>query len=379
MKIFLVGTAYPLRGGIAHYVALLYNQLKSMGHEVHIISFKRQYPDFLFKLLFPGKTQHDPSQEIIELPSHALIDSINPISWFKTFRHIKRERPHLVVYKYWMPFFAPAYGTIVLLTKLFTATKSVFIADNVIPHEKTPLIDPLLTKWALWQVDHFIVQSEAVKKDLLQYRPQAKFQQVPHPVFEIFKSHFTTQQARQQLKIQSDEKVILFFGYVREYKGLNYLIEALPIVLKQMKVRLLIAGEFYDDETKYRQLITTLALEPYIILKADYIPNEEVGLYYAAADVVVLPYVSATQSGIIQIAYNYNKPVITTNVGGLPEVIREGETGFIVPAKDVSALAAAIVKFFYLQGNVDFAQYIESHKQQYSWERLAGAIINAVN
>lgn len=374
MKIFLVGTAYPMRGGIAHYMALLFEKLKSMGHELKIISFSRQYP----QLLFPGKTQQDNSQEVIELPSIPLIDSINPISWLRAFWHIKREKPDLVVYKYWMSFFAPSYGTIVLLTKLFTRTKSAYIGDNIVPHEKIPVIDSLLTKYALWCVDYFIVQSDSVREDLLHFKPQAKFKQVPHPVYEIFKTNFSKEAARQKLAIADDEKVILFFGYVRAYKGLNYLIDALPGVLKQLKVRLIIAGEFYDDEKKYRQQIAGLKLEPNIILKSDYIPNEEVGLYYGAADVVVLPYVTATQSGIVQIAYNYDKPVITTNVGGLPEVVLDGKTGYIVPAQNAQALVDAIIQFYHENDSIDFAGNIREHKKQYSWDRLAGAIVKFV-
>lgn len=374
MKIVLVGTAYPMRGGIAHYVALLYQKLKQLGHEVQIVSFKRQYPAFLF----PGKTQQDNSQEVIELPSIPLIDSINPITWFKTFRYIKKQKPDLVVYKYWMPFFAPCYGTIVLLTRLFTRSKSVYIGDNIVPHEQIPVVDYLLTKWALWKVDYFIVQSETVQKDLLKFRKRANYKLVPHPVFEIFQENYTMESARNRLKIGLDEKVVLFFGYIRAYKGLNYLIDALSAILKWQPVKLIIAGEFYENEEKYRQQIKDLDLESHIILKADYIPNEDVGLYYAAADVVALPYISATQSGIIQIAYNYNKPVITTNVGGLPEVIEEGQTGFVVPAQNAQMLAAAIIRFFKIKGGINFTENIQKYKQRFSWENLARGITDFI-
>ncbi|HOT95985.1 MAG TPA: glycosyltransferase [bacterium] len=370
MKIILVGTAFPMRGGIAHYMALLYKKLTEMGHTVEIVSFKRQYPAFLF----PGKTQQDTSQQIIELPSLPLIDSINPLSWIRTFLYIKKQAPDLVVYKYWMPFFAPAYGTIVLLTRLFTRTKSLYISDNIIPHEQIPVIDWLLTRWGLWKVDYFIVQSQTVKNDLLKYKPRAAFRQVPHPVFEIFTANYASTEARTRLHLGADEKVLLFFGYIRAYKGLGYLIDALAEVRRQLPVRLLVAGEFYEEEEKYRQQIHTLHLEEAILLKADYIPNEEVGLYFAAADVVVLPYISATQSGIIQIAYNFDKPVITTNVGGLPEVIDAGRTGFTVPARDSHALANAILHFFQIRDQVDFQECIRLHKRNYSWENLAKAI-----
>ncbi len=374
MKIFIVGTAYPLRGGIAHYVALLYQQLTAMGHAVEIISFKRQYP----RWLFPGKTQADQSQAVVPIPAKPLIDSINPFTWFKTFRYIYHARPELVIYKYWLPFFAPCYGTIVLLTRLFTKTKSLFIGDNIVPHEKIPLVDWALTHWALCAVDYFIVQSAAVRRDLLTFKPQANFAEIPHPVYEIFQENYTQSQARQRLNLAARERVLLFFGYVRPYKGLNYLLDALPEVLAEMPVKLLIAGEFYADEAQYRQQIEQLGLWPHVLLKSDYIPNEEVGLYYAAADVVVLPYITATQSGIVQIAYHYNKPVITTNAGGLPEVIAEGRTGFIVPTRDSKALARAITHFFKVRETIDFAQNIAEHKKQYSWERLAQAIIHFV-
>jgi len=370
MKIILVGTSFPMRGGIAHYVALLYRKLVEMGHEVQIISFKRQYPD----LLFPGKTQQDNSQQAIELPSHPLIDSINPVSWIRTWLHIRKLKPDLVVYKYWMPFFAPCYGTIVLLTRLFTRTKSLYIGDNIVPHEQIPVVDWLLTKWALWKVDHFIVQSQTVENDLLRFKPRARFRQVPHPVYEIFTADYTQQTARTRLNLADDEKVLLFFGYVRAYKGLHHLIAALPEVLSEMPVRLLIAGEFYEDEEKYIQQIKELGLEQAILLKTDYIPNEEVGLYFTAADVTVLPYLSATQSGIIQIAYNFDKPVITTDVGGLPEVIEPGKTGFIVPAADNHALAQAIIRFFRAREGTDFPGYIKTYKKRFSWENLAEAI-----
>jgi len=279
-----------------------------------------------------------------------------------------------VVYKYWMPFFAPCYGTIVLLTRLFTRTKSLYIGDNIVPHEQIPVVDWLLTKWALWKVDYFIVQSQTVENDLLRFKPRARFRQVPHPVYEIFTADYTQQTARTRLNLADDEKVLLFFGYVRAYKGLHHLIAALPEVLSEMPVRLLIAGEFYEDEEKYIQQIKELGLEQAILLKTDYIPNEEVGLYFTAADVTVLPYLSATQSGIIQIAYNFDKPVITTDVGGLPEVIEPGKTGFIVPTADNHALAQAIIRFFRAREGTDFPGYIKTYKKRFSWENLAEAI-----
>ena len=371
MKIIIIGTAYPMRGGIAHYVALLYKILVKRGHVVKIISFKRQYPS----LFFPGKTQQDTSQEIESLPSDPMLDSIGPLSWIRTFWTIKKYGADLVIFKYWMPFFAPCYAAISFLTRLFTKTKIMYLCDNIIPHERR-IEDRLLTRIGLWNVHYFIVQSETVKNDLLYFRSNANYKEVPHPVYEIFSNKYTFEQARAHFNLSSKDKVILFFGYIRKYKGLHILIDAMQSVLQQMPVKLLVAGEFYDSEEKYREQIKQLYLENSVFVFDSYIPNEEVGLYYSAADVVVLPYLSATQSGIIQIAYNYNKPVITTNVGGLPEVVAEGKTGFIVPAKDAEALAQAIVKFFKIKNKKSYAEHIKEFKKQFSWDRMATEIEN---
>jgi len=358
-----------MRGGIAHYVALLFQKFIERGHDVKIISFKRQYPS----LFFPGKTQQDTSKEVVSLPSEPLLDSIGPLSWIRTFLAIHRFAPDLVIFKYWMPFFAPCYAAISFLSRLFTRAKLVYICDNIIPHEKR-LEDRLLTHLGLWNIHYFIVQSAAVRVDLLKFKPDAKFKEVPHPVYEIFSNPFSREQAREALKFGKDDKVLLFFGFVREYKGLHILLWAMPAVLSQMPVKLIVAGEFYDDRSRYFDLINELHLESVVSVFDEYIPNEDVGMYYSAADVVVLPYISATQSVIIQIAYNYNKPVITTNVGGLPEVVKEGETGFVVPAEDPESLARAILMFFKQRESIPFQTNIAEFKKQFSWDRMASEI-----
>ncbi len=365
----ILGTSYPMRGGIAHYVALLYKALIRRGHQVQIISFKRQYPT----IFFPGKTQQDLSKEIEPIPSKPLLDSIGPLSWITTFIEIYRFKPELIIFKYWMPFFAPSYACIAFLTTLITRTKVLYICDNIVPHEKKPG-DTWLTRLALSFVDYFIVQSEIVREDLLRFRASANYKKVPHPVYEIFQQNYTSDQARQKLGIANDEKVLLFFGYVRSYKGLAYLIDALPLLQKKLKIKLLVAGEFYEDKKKYERQIENLSLKPSVIMFDNYIPNEEIGLYFAAANVVVLPYVSATQSGIVQIAYNYNKPVITTDVGGLPEAVTQDVTGVVVPAKNIQALAQAIIRYFEGNKEMQFSENIQKQKGEYSWERLAMAI-----
>ena len=358
-----------MRGGIAHYVSLLYKKFIERGHDVKIISFKRQYPS----IFFPGKTQQDLSTEVVELPSQPLLDSIGPISWVRTFLEIKHYKPDLILFKYWMPFFAPCYAAVSLLTRIFTKTKIAYVCDNIIPHEHR-IEDKILTKLGLWNVHYFIVQSKVVKEALLLFKPNAVYKEVPHPVYEIFSNEFTREKSRAKLNLDKNEKVILFFGFIRKYKGLHNLIQSMPKILAETKAKLLVAGEFYDDREKYFEQIAKLGLKDSISVFDDYIPNEEVGLYFNAADVVVLPYVTATQSGIIQIAYNYDKPVITTNVGGLPEVVEEGKTGFIVPPEDSDKLAEAILNFFKVKDSINFEENIQEYKKQFSWDRMAEEI-----
>lgn len=374
MKIVIVGTSFPMRGGIAHYVALLYKKFIERGHEVKIVSFKRQYPS----IFFPGKTQQDTSKEVVSLPSKPILDSIGPLSWVRTFLAIYRYQPDLVIFKYWMPFFAPSYAAVSFLTRLFTKTKLMYICDNIIPHEHR-IEDRFLTRIGLWNIHYFIVQSESVKKDLLKFKPAANYREVPHPVYEIFSDQYTQEQARKELKLGKEERVILFFGFIREYKGLHILLKAMPFVLEKMDVKLLVAGEFYDDSKKYFDLIKNLNIENAVFVFDEYIPNEDVGLYYSASDVVVLPYISATQSGIVQIAYNYDKPVITTNVGGLPEVVEEKMTGYIVPAENPELLARAIIEFYRKKDQINFMENIREFKQQFSWDRMAREVEEFMN
>lgn len=364
MKITILGTAYPMRGGIAHYVALLSEHLKK-NHKVNVISFSLQYP----KILFPGKTQEEKGEETIKVTGKPLMNTINPFSWFRTAFHILKDKPDLLIFKYWMPFFAPCYGTITLLTKIFNRKIKVFyVCDNIIPHEKRPG-DMLLTKYAFMTVDGGIVQSDAVERDFLSLFPDKKFINTPHPVYTIFGNIISKDEAKKYLNI-TDEKVILFFGYIRAYKGLDILIDAMPEILKQIKLKLVVVGEAYENDDKYKKQIEKLGLSNNIILNTDYVPNDEVGKYFSAADVVVLPYKSATQSGIVQIAYNFDKPVIATDVGGLAEVVLNEKTGFIVEPDSPEKLAEAVVRFYTENKEKEFVENVRLEKQKYSWERM---------
>jgi glycosyltransferase involved in cell wall biosynthesis len=368
VKIVLVGTAYPMRGGIAHYVALLYQTLQARGHDVQVLSFKRQYPSFLF----PGKTQKDHGKELIPVESKPLLDSINPITWLSAFFWIQKQNPDTILFKYWMPFFAPCYAILSFLSKVFLNIRILYLCDNIIPHEKN-FLDEILTRIGLGFTDAFIVQSNQVRDDLLAYKPNASFRYAPHPVYTLFPPPVSKREARDHLGI-AEKHVLLYFGYIRRYKGLKYLIEAMPSVIERLPVHLLVCGEFYEERQETLSRIRELGLESRITILDRFIENEDVGIYFCASDLVVLPYVSATQSGIVQIAYHYNKPAVVTCVGGLPEVVHDGQTGFVVPPKDPDALARAILRYYKERCEKHFLKNIALEKKKYTWDRMAEAI-----
>ena len=364
MKIVILGTAFPLRGGIAHFNALLAEHL-SKRHFVDTITFKRQYP----KILFPGTSQDEQGGGITAPPAPQLIDSINPLNWLSVAAEVRKRKPDLIIFKYWLPFFGPCFGTIAKYAKKGSSMKAIYICDNIIPHERRPG-DLAFTKYAFAQADGFIVQSDAVERDLKKYFPKARYRKVAHPVYENFGKGIPKDDARKALSITS-KKTILYFGYVRAYKGLMVLIEAMKDL---PDVHLLAVGEFYDDEAKYRNRVAELGLAERITFVSSYVPNEDVGRYFSAADAVVLPYLSATQSGIIQIAYNFDKPVIATNVGGLAEVVIDGKTGFIVPPNDPKALAAAIGRYYNERREKEFSSNVYTEKKKYSWSNFTESI-----
>jgi glycosyltransferase involved in cell wall biosynthesis len=366
VRIVLVGTAYPLRGGIAHYIALLSETLRRRGHDTAVLSFRRQYPSFLF----PGKTQKDGGKERIPVRAFPLLDSVNPVTWIRGLLWLKSFRPDLVVFKYWMPFFAPCYAALAAGLRAL-GVPAVFLCDNVVPHE-TGFLDVLLTRLALRFPDAFIVQSESVRSDLLRFRPGARFRLVPHPVYDIFPPAVSRAAARRGLGL-NDRRVILFFGYIRAYKGLAVLLDAMPEILRRLDVRLLVCGEFYEGRGESVDRIHRLGLERSVTLIDSFIPNEKVGEYFCAADAVVLPYLSATQSGIVQIAAHYDRPVIATAVGGLPETILDGKTGFLVPPNDKEALAGAVVRFYRERRGRAFEAAVRREKVRFSWDRMAEA------
>ena len=367
MNITIVGPAYPLRGGIAHYNALLAEAL-GKHHTVNTITFKRQYPS----LLFPGKTQRESGDTPSTPPAPELVDSINPLNWISVGRKLKRERPDLVILRFWLPFFGPCFGTIARRARSNGHTKVLYICDNVLPHEHRPG-DRMFTRYAFSAADYFIVQSAAVERELKAIHPGASYRYAAHPVYNIFGTPIDKRAARKSLGI-SDDRVILFFGYIRRYKGVHTLIEAMHRLPPALPVRLLIVGEFYEDEAPYRAQVEALGVSSRVTIVPDYVPTSRVREYFSAADAVVLPYISATQSGIAQIAYNFDKPVITTNVGGLAEVVKDGHTGYVVPPEQPDLLADAIARFYGENAEQRFVSAVRQEKLKYTWENLVAAI-----
>jgi glycosyltransferase involved in cell wall biosynthesis len=341
-KIVIVGPAYPLRGGNALFVAHLFDSLK-VDHDVTVVSFKRLYPT----LLFPGTTQMNVSRDPVKTtPSRQIIDSMNPVTWFRAARWISRRsrRPDLVIFTWWNPFFGPCHGVIARLVKRMARSGIVFVCENVVSHENR-WVDRFLTRFALSAADYFMVLSEVVAQRIQSLFPDVPLRKAALPIYDCYRST-SVDRAAVRARLGLTRKTLLFFGYVREYKGLAYLIRAMPLIVPEVDVELLIVGEFYDDRAKYDGLVRDLGLGDRVKIVAEHVPDEAVGDYFAAADLAVLPYVSATQSGITQVAYAFGLPVVSTDVGGLPEVVRDGETGYIVPSRDESALAAAIVRYF---------------------------------
>lgn len=376
-RIILVGPAYPYRGGNALFVAHLYEAL-SKSFDIEVINFTRLYP----QLLFPGTRQEDVSKVPIKKhPSTRLIDSINPLTWIKTANYIKAKRPDLIAFIWYQPFFGFSIGTIAKILRKQFKGKILFITENIISHESM-FYDRILTRYALSSADKFLVLSDVVEKGIRSMYPDKKVFRSTLPIYDCygFDNSLSKTDARKKLGLTDDKKVLLFFGYVRAYKGLMNLIEAMPILLREdEKYFLLIVGEFYESKDKYFEKIKELNIQNNVLIIDEFVPNEEVGIYYSAADVVVLPYNSATQSGILNIAYGFKKPVVVTNVGGLPELVEDGKTGFIVEPKNPEALAEGIKKYFSASNIVDFSKNIETFVKKNSFMTIEWVFSEILN
>lgn len=377
MRLALIGPVYPYRGGIAHYTTMLYRTLMDMGHEVLLVSFKRQYPQWLF----PGQSDRDPTTiQPLALPdAHYWMDSLNPFSWVGTFKRLRRYQPDGIVLQWWTPFWALPWIVLGVLNRLLGRRPLIFICHNVLPHEAKAW-DVQIAKAVLRWGDGFTVQSAAEKQKLSGWFPQARITATPLPVYAMFaNAPLSKAVARERLGLTSDALVLLFFGIVREYKGLRDLLAALPAIQAQLPmVKLLIAGEFWDNKTAYQTLIHQLGIESLVRIDDRYIPDDEVMVYFSAADVLVVPYRSVTGSAVVQTARGFGLPVITTALNGLEAVLVEGETGFLVPPQDPSALALAIVRYFQEEQGKRMSQKMRQSVADFSWEKLSQEVLALV-
>jgi glycosyltransferase involved in cell wall biosynthesis len=367
-KILILGTAHPFRGGLAAFNERLAQELQQTD-EVDIWTFTVQYPGFLF----PGKTQYATEPPPANLRIRRIINSVNPLNWWSTGLKIRRMAPDLIMVRYWLPFMGPCLGTILRLAKKGRRTRVVSMLDNVVPHEKRPG-DVLFTRYFLKPVDAFIAMSQSVLNDLRRFEPEKPAQLIPHPIYDNYGPILPKAVARENLQLDNNKRYILFFGFIRQYKGLDLLLQAMGDErLRNLDVRLIVAGEFYEDAAPYQQLIEQLQLGSRVLLHTEFIPNEAVKDYFCAADLVVQPYKSATQSGISQIAYHFEKPMVVTNVGGLAETIPDNKVGFICEPEP-GAIATAVEKYYRDQRETDMTAALRIEKQKYSWQRLAAEL-----
>ncbi|MNN14861.1 D-inositol 3-phosphate glycosyltransferase [compost metagenome] len=348
--------------------------LQELGHEVDIYSFTLQYPNFLF----PGKSQYSDEPAPAGLNIQTKVNSINPLNWFKVGGELRRAKYDLLIVRFWMPFFGPCLGTIQRQVRKNKHTKIVCIADNIIPHEQR-FGDKLLIRYFLKSVDACVTMSKSVLADLKMLSPQMPAVYTPHPLYDNYGLHLSKLDARKLLNIDQQDRVILFFGFIRQYKGLDILLEALADArVRDLNIKLLLAGEFYGDPAPYLALIKKHHLEKSIYMHTDFIPNQEVGRYFSAADCVVLPYRSATQSGITQVAYHFDLPMIVSNVGGLPELVQDGYVGYVVEP-NVNSIAEGIASFYRHDKEAQFRTNIIDEKKKYSWDTFGKELLKLID
>jgi len=370
VKIVIIGPAYPLRGGLATYNERLARAFQAAGDTVRIVTFSLQYPGFLF----PGQTQLSTEQGPADLAIEVSLNSVNPWSWWAVGRRLRREQPDLVVFRFWLPFMGPALGTVARLVRGNGHTRVVAITDNVVPHEKRPGDGPL-ARYFLSACHGFVTMSRSVLSDLqgLGFKQKPALYR-PHPLYDNFGPAKPKAEALAALGLEPAFRYVLFFGFIRAYKGLDILLEAIADArVATLPVKLIIAGEFYEDAAPYEAIIQQLSLESRLVRAIDFIPNERVADYFSAADMVMQPYKNATQSGVSQVAYHFGRPMLVTDVGGLAELIPHGVVGYVVPPT-ATAIADALVDFYTHDREEVLATNVRHEARKFSWEVMVAAL-----
>ena len=374
MKIIIVGTAYPYRGGLSAFNERLAYEYLHNGHEVEIYTFSLQYPSFLF----PGKTQYSDEPAPKGLTIHQRINSINPLNWLKVGREIAKKRPDMMITKYWLPFMAPCLGTIERRVRCNKHTRIISILDNIIPHEHR-IGDRIFSRYFVRSTDAFIAMSRSVLEDLNQFNTTKPRKFCPHPLYDHYGDLITKEEARKILNLEPSGHYVLFFGFIRKYKGLDLLLDAIADEqLKQLGIKLIVAGEFYGDPKPYMEQIDRLGIADRVVLCTDFIPDSQVNRYFRACVIVAQPYKSATQSGVTQIAFHFEKPMLVTNVGGLSEIVPNGKIGYVVEP-DAHLIADALVKYYDEQREASFTEGVKEEKQKYGWDKMTESIAEIMN
>lgn len=374
MKVIILGSAHPLRGGLASYNERLAREFIRQGHSVQIYTFSLQYPEFLF----PGTSQYSDAPAPDDLYIHVKVNSVNPLNWWKIGKEIAALNADLMIVKFWLPFMGPCLGTISRLVKKNGKTKVISIIDNIIPHEKR-IGDFALAKYFVNSVDGFIAMSDSVLEDLKKFDTQKPKLFSPHPLFDNFGEAVNKADAYEKLGLEINNEYLLFFGFIRDYKGLDLLLHAMADErVRDLNVRLIVAGEFYTDAKPYWDLITQLNIADKLVLKTDFIPDSEVKYYFCAADMVVQPYKHATQSGVTQICYHFDRPMLVTNVGGLPEIVPHGKVGYVVEPEP-KAIADALVDFYKDHREFVMRDNIKLEKKKYAWSEMLNRILEVKN
>lgn len=369
-KIIIVGTAHPFRGGLASYNERLALQFQDEGHDVEIFTFTTQYPNFLF----PGKTQYSEEPAPNNIRITRKVSSVNPMNWVKVGNEIKRLKPDILIFKYWLPFMGPCFGTIARKAKKNKHTKIITILDNVIPHESR-IGDKQFTKYFLKPIDAFISMSKSVENDLALFDKLKPRDFNPHPLFDNFGEIYTKEKAKRLLNLDPQFNYILFFGIIRDYKGLDLLLEAFSKMdYKQQNLKLLVAGEYYSNEEKYQAQIKELQLEEDVIVVNSFIKDSEVGQYFCASDIIAQPYKNATQSGVTQIAYHFEIPILVTNVGGLPEMVPHNKVGYVT-SQSTDEIAEALTSFYSDNKEEEFKTNLKEEKKKYLWDKLTAKVV----